>query len=1131
MAKISKFGAKEFTLASSLAIITSLAASQRVMAQEEATAADEGESLEEVVVYGIRQNLSTAQDLKRDSDTFVDSITAEDIGSLPDRSVLEAIQRLPGVSIERFAGPDDPDHFSAEGSGAIIRGMTATRSEFNGRDSFTANSGRGLSFNDVSPELMGGVDVFKNQTADMIEGGIGGTISLRTRKPFDQDGRKLAANLDYSYGDIAEEWTPTYSGLYSDRWDIGGNELGFLINFAKSELRHQTHGIQSDAFVQYYARDLAGAERFITPENPDAIVWIPNASNLLMKDDLRERTGIATALQFQNEDETFLSTFQYIRSDAKLAWNERAVKYQGGYQNIDNRKTRALEGTLFTFDDDGFFESGTLALGTDGWRGGPYTEPYVAKEWTAPGFPQWGQNTQMDSRVKETNTLVEDFALNLQWNVSDQLMLEGDIQFIQAETQDDDLAIHLNTWAIQQYNVTGDTPGLTLLEPFNGKRDANPEMFADNWPGFSDDPMGDQNYFSDTNSYWWRSAMDHYERSDGESLALRLDATYDIEDFGIMKSIKSGVRYANRQQTVRSTDWNWGSLQPEYNQADNDLNGSGYIPDVPSQQDAYEFVDWSDFMGGGVVNIQGNQTIHANEAFIRSVMGANPSRMPVQNESGDWETQAQQAGVDSEYGLFEPNEINDVEETNNAFYVRADFESDGDLRFSGNFGFRYVTLNRVSNGYVSFPDLIPEDAAPDGYTLPLTTEAAIAEVMSQIDPNSATLDEDYKAAYTSAENAWLRDRLNYLSDTERAFGNNASARLEADADFSMFLPSFNIKFELTDDLIARFALAKAVSMPDISAVRNNVNIGVRSTETYIATPILGGELYAPEDADDPDFVPDDNAVSHITGAYTTGWQGSGANGSAGNPYLRPMESVQYDLSLEWYFADVGQLTGTIFHKDLSNMFVQGANYQSFTNPVSGVTQLVDVTSTRNGGDAKMDGFEIAYQQTYDFLPEPFDGFGTQVSYTYIDASGVPNNEVDADDPDNGFAGDENVDTGIRVSLDNVPLQGQSDETYSIVGFWEKYDVSARLAYTWRSRYLLTTRDVISKAPLWNDAYGQLDGSVFYNVTDSVKLGLQATNLLNTQTKTIMVVNNQGQEAGRSWFVSDRRVALVLQADF
>ena len=70
------------------------------------------------------------------------------------------------------------------------------RSEFNGRDSFNANSSRGLSFGDVSPELMAGVDTYKNATADMIEGGIAGTVNLRTHVPFDSEGFVLAISAE-----------------------------------------------------------------------------------------------------------------------------------------------------------------------------------------------------------------------------------------------------------------------------------------------------------------------------------------------------------------------------------------------------------------------------------------------------------------------------------------------------------------------------------------------------------------------------------------------------------------------------------------------------------------------------------------------------------------------------------------------------------------------------------------------------------------------------------------------------------------------------------------------------------------------------------------------------------------------
>ena len=165
-------------------------------------------------------SLANAQNIKRNSDTVVDAITAQDIGALPDRSVTEALQRVPGVSINRFAGSNDPDHFSVEGSGVVIRGLNFVRSEFNGRDAFSAGvGGQSLNFADVPSELLGSVIVAKNATADMIEGGLAGTVNLNTRKPFDNKGFHIAFDAEGNYGDMEKKWSPTGSLLISDTWD------------------------------------------------------------------------------------------------------------------------------------------------------------------------------------------------------------------------------------------------------------------------------------------------------------------------------------------------------------------------------------------------------------------------------------------------------------------------------------------------------------------------------------------------------------------------------------------------------------------------------------------------------------------------------------------------------------------------------------------------------------------------------------------------------------------------------------------------------------------------------------------------------------------------------------------------
>ena len=121
-----------------------------------------------VVVTGQRAALQSAQAIKRDADEVVDSIVADDIGKLPDRSVTEALQRVVGVTIDHVMSAGDPDHYSVEGSSVTIRGLTYVRSELNGRDEFSANGGRALNFEDVPPELMAGVDVYKNPSAEQI---------------------------------------------------------------------------------------------------------------------------------------------------------------------------------------------------------------------------------------------------------------------------------------------------------------------------------------------------------------------------------------------------------------------------------------------------------------------------------------------------------------------------------------------------------------------------------------------------------------------------------------------------------------------------------------------------------------------------------------------------------------------------------------------------------------------------------------------------------------------------------------------------------------------------------------------------------------------------------------------------
>ena len=236
-----------FALSTASGLAMSMALAGPVYAQdaEEEVAAEADSSENEILVTGFRAALESAQNIKRDADTFVDAVTAEDIGALPDRSVAEALQRIPGVNIGRFEKTSDPDRFSVEGTGVIIRGLPFVRSELNGRDIFSATGGRVLSFNDVSPELLGSVQVFKNVTADMVDGGIAGTVNLITRKPLDNRGTRIAGSVEGNIGDLAEEWSGGFSVLGSTTIDTDeAGSVGIQLGYTRNELTSRTDASQ-----------------------------------------------------------------------------------------------------------------------------------------------------------------------------------------------------------------------------------------------------------------------------------------------------------------------------------------------------------------------------------------------------------------------------------------------------------------------------------------------------------------------------------------------------------------------------------------------------------------------------------------------------------------------------------------------------------------------------------------------------------------------------------------------------------------------------------------------------------------------------------------------------------------------
>ncbi|SMF24821.1 TonB-dependent receptor [Alteromonadaceae bacterium Bs31] len=1149
-------------LASSLVVLTSALAAQRAFAQ------DDVELVEEVVVEGTRASLQNAQDIKRESDTFVDAISASDIGSLPDRSVLEAMQRIPGVSIERFAASNDPDHFGVEGSGAVVRGMTQTRSEFNGRDSFTANSGRGLSFQDVPPELMQTVKLYKNQTADMIEGGIAGTVNLVTRKPFDTDGMQVALSADMTYGDMVKEHTPTFSGLFSNRWDTGLGEFGLLLNGSDSHLKASSHGIQSDKFELRGLDEITGvgtasgtvpginvsnpyiydgsfgrgvSDRQPRP-NPDGSdlfcvspgaddtctnegVLIPHGSNITMKNDDRYRSGLAAAVQWESPDDTLQVTVQYLKSDAKLEWVEHSLKNQSDYPP-STQYYQPSDQAPYGFDSDGVFSHGVLTNIAEGWRGNGEQIPQNA-DWSSGSVEQYGIRFVTDTRHQTEQNTVEDTSFNIKWTPTEAIELSADFQYVDAVTKTDSNTLMYTIFMNQEYDLRGGTPSLTISSPWALATDE--EMASRSANGFGD--FTNENYFSQLSSYVNHAAMDHTQRSNGDSTSGRIDGTYFIED-SFITSVQAGLRRAEREQTVRSSTYNWGALEPPWQ-----TGGGGWLDQYPeyvlgkTSIPRSDKVDWSDFYRGGVANFdsQDQYTIHPSMDLMRSYdhweeifwddIGDNcgdwrPLAGRIDEEAFDEDGNCLNRPLHDLNGSFRDNEITRSKEINTAYYLRADFEFDTAVRIAGNLGVRVVTIESESLGYTVFPDLRPGRAAPSDFN---------SDTFNPFDqdlyPNPA---DDLPYDLYDDSSAFLGDVNNFLPQTWKDFGNGVSSQDLAKQRYTETLPSLNIKAEFTPELLGRFAVSKAVALPDIGDMRNYARLSASELNYSSLDPVFTADNPHPDapdgsgtgnPQDDLGIDKPQQSIIDKDSISLGAWRSEG-----GNPFLKPMESTQFDISLEWYFADAGSLTGALFYKDLNNFFITGAIDRQYTNPATGAGEIATLTSKMNGGEGEMQGFEVNYQQFFDMLPGPLSGLGTQINYSYIDAKGVPNTD----------AGTDGIDA--ETNSEEIGLEGQSDHTANLILMYQKYGLDARIAYNWRSEYLLTSYDVISRMPVYVDDAGYLDASIFYNITDNFKIGLQGVNLSNTQTKTYQLVDDE-LKLGRSWFINDRRYSLVVRANF
>ena len=213
----------------SLAVAVALGLPGAVLAQD-APAADA--ELEEIVVTGIRAGIKQAIEVKADSGSIVEAISAEDIGKLPDTSIAESISRLPGITSQRAEG---------RASAISLRGTDPgfTTALLNGREQVSTGDNRSVEFDQYPSELINQVVVYKTPDAQLVGQGLAGTIDLRTVRPLDYGRQAVVLNLrgetnSHSDGDLGADHDDTgyrASLSYIDQFMDG--KVGVAFGYAR----------------------------------------------------------------------------------------------------------------------------------------------------------------------------------------------------------------------------------------------------------------------------------------------------------------------------------------------------------------------------------------------------------------------------------------------------------------------------------------------------------------------------------------------------------------------------------------------------------------------------------------------------------------------------------------------------------------------------------------------------------------------------------------------------------------------------------------------------------------------------------------------------------------------------------
>ncbi|NWK97667.1 hypothetical protein DM806_18805 [Sphingobium lactosutens] len=878
-------------------------------AQQGQSISSDAAGANEIIVTGFRRSLDLAAETKRNAAIVSDGISAEDIGQFPDLNLAESLQRITGVQITRNGG---------EGSGVSIRGLPSefTRVQYNGR---TVGSGgtRSFDFTAFSSLFTSAVEVQKSPTSDMIDGGLSGTVNIRTARPLDIDKTTVSASFEGVYEQQRKKLTPRAAIL--GNWVNSAGTFGVNAGIAFERRKYRT---RSDTT---YGAETSREAPLINPVTGRAITGgksppldynldgdsndtysFLHGSDFTRSDVKRDRLTAILGYQFKpSEDFEIYGDFFYSRLTTDIEMQRAQTRFTDLAPGVAGRPY-GVRGSTISTDYNAFLPSSSQGFLTS--------------------LDVDGLSNQAVARVERRKIEVKSFAQGAKWT-SGNFTLEGEASYFKSRNFTRNIGLNGQARASALLSFPdgiGTLPQITFNRGYN---QLDPQNFYLTNEDLAEDVGVDRNYEG------------------------RIDATYKLGD-GFLQAVKLGGFYSDRH--FRNTT------------ARGVLSASGLAALSNGRLTVTPGIE-----GSGGISAANFLTLGDFDALTNA-----PQLLVIDLDKFD-AIIPRSAYFDNQVITRQPGSGFNIAEKTFAFYGRVDFGTTDD-RFAGNIGLRYVQTRTNSIGLI--PNLDGLIVEVDNVTTTIPTAEATA----------------VKAKYDD------------------------------------FLPSLNLRYNITDELLVRFAAARVIGRPNLSSLNAGTSV--------------------------------DANVRTI---------------NSGNPSLRPFRSDQLDLSFEYYLPKGGMFSIAGFYKHLADYILTGQTLETRTVALrAGGTTSLEFRRNQPlnlvNGDVK--GVEVAAQLPFSYVAQALDGFGFFGSYTYIKAPSIPRTQG-----------------GIPVLLDGV-----AKNNFTAGGYFEKWGLGIRGSYTYRGLYS-------SGAGTFGDgsftrAYGQLDGSIDYKITDNVSVSIDVTNLLNERTQ-------------------------------